>query len=885
MSDSQRRRYQRLFRLGDRQSSEEQMDEELDTHLALRTADLIAAGLDPAAARAEAIRRFGGSLDRTRRLLRRGARRRDRARGARLKLEALATDVRLALRHWRRSPAFTLVTILTFALGIGITTATFTLVRSILLRPLPFPDPDRLMVLSGVDSLHRNVPVVSSGNWLDWRRESRSLAGTALELDKRYAIAAGGVPRRVPTGLVSGDFFRVIGSPFAAGRPFTEELVAADDRIAAVSERLWRSLGADRFPAPLTVESIRYRIIGVVRSGTEYPAGTDLWIPLRFEPETGAMRNNINWTAIARLRTGVSAAAAQADLSLIADGIRRRDPVALYSYGVNVTPLKRVVVGDAATHLALLMTAVLVVLLIACTNLSAAHLARELGRSRETAVRQALGAGRPRLLQQTLVEHTLLGTIGGALGFGLAVLAVRLFVLHWSGELPRIGEIRLDPWVVAFAAGISLGSSLATGLVAGRQAAAPELVGLVAAGGRSQVRGGRGLPGGALLVAEVALSLVLLAGAGLTIRTLGVLIGRDLGFDPDVVTVDATLSNDRYLHSPDRTVAFWDRLIASLEATPGIALAGVSNWIPLENAGTSAVEVEHGTGHCAEAGYRVVSEHYHRALAIPLMAGREFGPTDGATTERVALINRRAAAECWPGQDPIGKRLKAPSFEAWPNGGTAPWITVVGVVGDLRQWGPDSDPGAEVYVLFRQIPTYAFGMTAVVRGSGPAARLTGPVGDVARGIDPSVALEVGTLEQTLADRLSPRRLVMTVLSGFGGLALLLTAIGLYGLLSYSVSQRGREIALRAALGAGRADLLRTVVADGMRLVLAGVGLGLGAAAIATRFMGSVLVGVVPLDLRAFGAAVAILLGAAIVAILIPAIRGIRLDPTTVLQAD
>ena len=884
------RGYRKLFRLGlgRRESPEAEMDQEIEAHLELRIADLIRGGMSPDDARLEAGRRFGGAQpELAKRELRRGARRRAASTGHRLRLASIVSALRLAFRRARRSPGFAAVTLATFAIGIGVTTATFTLVRSVILRPLPLQDAEQLVTLAGMDSLRQVIPVVSAGDWIDWRRESTTIAATALHMEARYTVRGDGPPRRVPTDRVSADFFTMLGTDFQVGRSFTAAEVAAGERVAVVSDRFWRQwLGSDPTLAGSTeIESSRYRIVGVVRSGQEFPAGTDVWIPIHFVPEHGAMRNNINWQGLARLKPGVTPQQAAAELSTIALRIRAAEPEALYSFGVGVEPLIDSVVGEVPKYLGLLMVAVVMVLLVACANLAALHLARGLAGSRETAVRAALGAGQGRLSQQIVVEHALTAGVGGLLGILLAHGAVGFVVWRWGAEIPRAQEVQLDWAVVLFGVAVSLVSGVLTSLAPAWQASRSTLTGLMAAGGRGHIRGGRGVPGASFLVAEIALALVLLTGAGLLIRSFRVLLGRELGFTTNVVTAGATLSGGSYLSDPRRMVAYWEELTTSLSAIPGVAAVGVANSVPFEPGGASFVDVENGASDCRDVGYRAVSEHYHRALEVPLIAGRWFGPTDLAAGERVVVINQAAAKSCWPGEVALGRRIRATSYEAYFNGGTAPWLTVVGITGDLRQWGPDFDPRPEMYVLVRQTPQFAVGMTAVVRGTGSPGRLSAAVLDRAQRVDPGVAIELGSLERDLASRLSQRRLVMSLLTGFGVFAVLLMAVGLYGLLSYSVSQRSRELALRAALGANRFNLLRTVTVSGLGIVALGAILGVVAAAGLTGLMRSLLVEVAPLDPVALGGALGTLFVVSLLAIVLPALRATRLDPATTLQAD
>jgi putative ABC transport system permease protein len=880
--------WRRLFRREDAWDLmlDEEVDQEIQTHLELRTAALVREGLTPEEAAREAARRFG-DMPTALQALREGARRRQSARRHRATIDSVVADLRLAWRQVRRSPRFTLLTLTTFALGIGATTATFTLVRAVVLDPLPYPDPERLVALQGQDSLRNPIMVVSSADWLDWRRGARALGSTALHAGRRMAVQLDQEPVRVDGELVTADFFHVLEAEFVQGRSFTDQEAADRVPVAVVSEGFWRSMprtdaSTDR---TVTVDSRAYRVVGVVRKGQEFPGGTQVYLPFHPDPATVGSHNNLNWYAIGRLRPGVTPAQAESELGEIARGIRAVDRSALYSYGVPLRPLKAFVVGDSSDYLTILMGAVLLVLLVACANLAAAHLARGLVRARETAVRAALGADRGRLVQQVLIEHTLLGLVGGGLGVLFAWGGVRAVLHLWGDRIPRSSEVALDLWVLGFAVVLSLGAGLLTGLAPALQASRPGLAGLIAGGGRGQVRGGRGLPGAILVVVELALALVLLTGAGLLIRSLQSLLSKDLGFDTNAVTISATLSDPQYRSDPARRVGYWDRMIAELNSLPGVEASGVANWIPLGMAGTSFVDLENGNQAPSGFGYRAVSEDYFRALGVPLLAGRGFGQQDLAQGERVVVINRRAAEVAWPGQSPLGKRFRASSFEFGGEGAPAPWLTVIGVVGDLRQWGPYQEPRAEMYTLFRQVPDFAGAMTAIARTTLPAAQLVPSVRARLRSIDPSVALELGTLEGKLTHLLGPQRLPVALLTGFGVFALLLTALGLYGLLSYSVSQRGREFALRAALGARRGQLVSAAAMSGVRLVLAGALIGLAAALALSNLLESLLVDVTPFDPLTYLLVLGLLLVVALLATLIPTLGVIRLDPAAVLNTE
>lgn len=878
-------RFRRLFRLPlrGRWHAERELDDELEAHLQLCIDDLVRRGASPDEARALAAARFG-DLPAARHRLRAGARRRDAALRQRDRVGGLVADLRVAWRRARRAPGATVLTLLTLALGIGLTTATFTLVDGVLLRPLPFTEPDRLVSLTGRDSLGRDVVVVSSANWLDWRRASRLMDGMALHFDRSLSIVTPDGAQRVRGEVVSGNFFEVLRTHFLAGRPFDEDEAQRHLPVAVVSEALWRRVGgADAVvPVPLRVGDSTYSVVGVVADGYGYPAGTELWITTAFHAEVGAARNNVNWLAIGRLRNGVTTARGQEELDRIARGIHERDPVALYSYGVNVRALRDVVVGNAGTYLPLLMLAVVAVLLIACSNLAAANLARGASRSREFAVRTALGAGRGRLVQQLLVEQLLLALAGGAVGIWLAWVAVRANLAAWLSSIPRVAGVHLHPGIVLFAVVISLTAGVVTGLAPATRGSRVAPQAMLSSGARATAAGGTAGP--FLIAGEIALALVLLTASALLIRSFRALVERDLGFDPRVATAEADLSAGRF-PTPTGAVAYWEGAMRTLRATPGIDAVGVANWIPLHSAGLGFVEITGRDVPGAGAGYRAVSAGYFTAMRIPLLTGRLFDATDGPNSRRVVVINHRMAERYWPGESPLGKTVRALSQEGFRPGVPAPLLTVVGVVGDVRHYGFESTPDPEMYVDYRQVPWRAYGMTAVVRGTMPLDHVEATVRRLLHALDPGVAVDIGSLSARLDAELAGRRFTLSVLSGFGTCALVLAAIGLYALLSYAVAVRTRELALRAALGATRGQQLALVTRAAGRVVLVGAVAGILAALGVARAMRSLLVDVQPLDARAFAASLVVLVVVAAVAVVVPAWRAARLDPMVALQAE
>ncbi|HKG96157.1 MAG TPA: ABC transporter permease [Gemmatimonadaceae bacterium] len=876
--------YRRLFRLRARDVAAE-VDDEIAAHVQMRVEDLVRRGWGAEAARAEAVRRFG-DLGEARRRLRATAREREGRIRMREWLESVRQDAAYAVRQARRAPGFTALAVLTFALGIGATTAVFTVVDGVLLRPLPLAEPERLLSLQSVDSSGGAFPAVSVANWLDWRERNRTLEDAAVySRDFPTPVLDEGGGLLVAGRQVSGNFFAVVRPPMLVGRPFTEQEAEARAPVAVVGERLWRRvLGADpRLARPLHIGDRAYTVVGVVADSRAFPSGTELWTTGPLPKNRGPFRNYIGHSAVGRLKPGVTLAQADADLDAIAAAIRAEEPGTLYSYGVGVFPLRTALVGDVSAYLSVLLGAVGFVLLIVCANLASANLARGTARAHEMAVRVALGAGRGRLLRQLLVEHTLPALAGGAAGVWLAVAGVRAFLASSAAEIPRASEVGVDVRVLAFALVVSVVAGLLSGLLPALQASGRGSLrnAIALGGGRGAVRGARTLPGAVLIAAEIALALVLLAGAGLLIRSFRTLLGRGLGFDSrGMVMADVTLSPRRYADST-RSVAYWEALLASLGSVPGVTAAGAANWVPLGNSGTSFVELADRPGEKVPgAGYRAVSDGYFRALGVPLLSGRFFGPGDVLGSERVAIVNRAAARLYWPGEPtPLGRSLRTPGME-----GLRPaWLTVVGVVGDVRQGGLERDPAPEVYVVYRQVPMWARSMTAVVRGRLPAEQLVGVVRQRVRALDPQIVTDVEPFAARLDQSIAERRLIMSLLAGFGAFALALAAIGVYGVLSFGVAQRTREIAVRAALGAERGRLLRLVLGGALRVVAAGVAAGLVGAYFLTALVRTMLVDVRPTDPLSFAAATLILVAVGLAAGFVPAWRAARVDPAEALR--
>jgi predicted permease len=527
-----------------------------------------------------------------------------------------------------------------------------------------------------------------------------------------------------------------------------------------------------------------------------------------------------------------------------------------------------------------LAVAVVVVLLVACANLANANLARGAIRGRELAVRTAIGAGFGRLVRQLLVESLVLALIGGAAGVALAWALVRVVSKTSAVDLPRVGQIGVNAPVLAFALVLSVLVGLVVGLAPVFQVSRRELYSTIAAGGRSTVNRGRAFSRDVLMGLELALAIVLLIGAGLLIRSFRAVLSRDVGFVADgAIAAELSLPPDRY--SGARSAQFYDGLFSTVRAIPGVTAVGVTNFLPLGGAATGFIEVEGQPNTRAGAGYRVVSDDYFTAMGIPLLRGRLFNASDDSGTVRVTLINQRMAERYWPGQDPIGKRFKATSME-WKD---TPWLTVIGVVSGVRHFGLEQDVPVEHYVLYRQRPEYALNMSMVVRGSVDPSQLMRTVRERVRAIDRDIPIEIATLGERIDRSVAERRFIMTVLTAFGALALALAAVGVYGVLSFSVAQRTREIAVRMALGARKGRVLALVVGHAVRVSVVATLIGLVAARAVSKLMAAFLFEVSPADPQTYVVVSGVLIAVAIAAAYAPARRAATVDPMVALRSD
>ncbi len=810
-------------------------------------------------------------------------------------LDLLAQDLRDGARMLRRSPGFTLVAAITLALGIGATTAIFSIVHTVLWRPLPYSDPGRLVQLweTNPDRDWTDAECAPA-NVADWRRDNRSFEQMAAYFGaarepwiSSYALTGAGDPERVKGLRVTTNFFDVLGVQPAIGRAFLpQEEFHGDDAIAILGAGLWRRrFGADPSIVGRTIalDGVARTVVGVLPDGFTFGnSPIDLWLPMGWTPASVAETRRPHYLrVIARLKAGTTVAQAQADLSAIASGLARQYPETNTHMGVGVGPLQDWIVGPSRAGLLLFLGAVALVLLVACANVANLMSARGSTRDREIAVRSALGASSTRLLRQMLTESVLLAAIGGGLGLLVAYATVSGVVRYGPPTLPRIHEIEVDRVALAFTAFVTMATGIAFGLVPARQSRTKDVARVVRGAGQAGPSGGSRLRS-VLVVAELALSLALLVGAMLLVRSFVKLDRVDLGFAPDgAVAVPITLSRTTYRDRATQR-AFVDRLLERVRVLPGVTAAGVAERGLLDGQlWTSDFTVEHRPPD--EFGIQIrhneLSPGYLQAIGARIVSGRDFTDRDRPPAPTTVLVNEALVRKYFHGQDPIGQRL---NFDR--PGGTSPWRTIVGVVGDYREELVDIEARPTIYEPIAQNTDLMF--TLVMRTPTPAAALVPGVRAILRDLDPGLPVPaVHPLAAQVTEAMAPRRFSASLMGLFAAAALLLAAVGLYGVLAYLAEQRTHEIGVRMALGASGADVVRLVARQAAVLVATGLAVGVVLALAAGRAIRGLLFGVQPTDPATFVAVALILASAAAIAVAIPVRRALRISPLTALRAE
>ncbi|MFL6255659.1 MAG: ABC transporter permease [Pyrinomonadaceae bacterium] len=816
-------------------------------------------------------------------------------------MRTLLQDIRYGLRVLVQKPGFTAVAVLTLALGIGANTAVFSLVSAVLVRPLKYREAERLVMVwedETAAGFPRETPAV--GNYADWKAQNRSFEDVAAIDQRTYDLTGeGGEPEKILGFGVTSNFFPLLGAEAARGRVLLpEEDKPGANRVAVISHGLWqRRFGGERAAVgrEVMLNGEPYTVVGVMPADFqfEYP-NVDLWVPAAFTSEQLADRGNHYLEVVARMKPGVTAAQADEDVKAITKRISEAYPNFATGLSAAVVPLREQLVGDVRRPLLLLLAAVALVLLIACANVAGVLLSRAAARRREMAVRAALGASRLRIVRQLMTECALLSAAGGLVGTLLALWTFAFLQQLVPAGLRASAEPRLDSAVLGFTLLVSLVASVAFGLAPALQASKTDLNdALKQAGGRSGAGAGRRLRG-AFVVAEVALALVLLVGAGLVVRTLYNLRGQYAGLSPEsVLTLRTQLADNRY-REPARRAAFYDGVLERVKSLPGVVAAGYTTAVPLtRKGGANGLSIEgrdNGPGSNWNANHRQVSPDYFRALGLVVRAGRELTERDDEGSLPVAAINETMARSFWPNETAVGKRFKTGAPD-----GPEPWLTVVGVVEDVRQMASDEPVKAEMYVPYRQAARYYWQSSGynsfaprdlVVRTSVSPTSIVPAVREALREVDPYQPVSlVRTLDEVLGRDTAQRRVGVILLAAFAGLALLLAALGIYGVLAFFVVQHTPEIGVRMALGASPADMLRMVVGRGMKLALAGVGLGLLAAFALTRLIESQLFGISASDPLTFAGLALLLAAVALLACLVPALRATKVDPLVALRYE
>ncbi|HWS90361.1 MAG TPA: ABC transporter permease [Pyrinomonadaceae bacterium] len=874
------RLWRRLRALLRRDSLDSELDTELRYHIERQVAEYVSEGMTQEEARRAAVRDFGGvtqSKERCR-----------EARGVR-PLEDLRQDILFGLRVLRRNPVFSLVAVVTLALGIGANTALFSITNAVIFRPLPFPEPERLMTLwESAPKSEEARNIVSPANYLDWRAQTRSFEEMGAYTEDFYNISEDDSrPERVAGINATPSLFQTLGVRPLLGRVFRpEEGEYGAPNVVMLSYGLWqRRFGGDPNVVGKTVKmnGPEYTVVGVLPPDFILsPRRYEVIRSIVFDDRQRVNRRGRYLTVVARLRPGVTPEQARAEMRAVGARLAESYPDENAGRSATTYPLDRWITWGTRATLLTLLGAVGFTLLIACANVANLLLGQAAGRRKEMAVRAALGAGRLRLVRQMLTESLTLSLLGGLAGLLLAKWGVRLLVSLSPASLPRAEEAGLDPWVLCFTLAVSVVTGLAFGLAPALQASKVELTDALKSV-RSTGDGRRSLARGALVAAEVALSLVLLVGAGLLVKSFIRLTEVELGFDPThVVAADISLPY-RYNTQEKRTEVY-RQILTRVERLPGVASAAVAQSVPLSGEEHGAQFMVVGRPPAPDGSdrhgsiYHRVSEGYFKTLGVRLLKGRYLNERDTAGAPRVALVNESLARRVFPGEDPLGKQI------ILAGDSTPRPREIVGVVSDTRYVAPNIEPFSQIYVSYLSEPW--FHMSLIVRATGDPAALMNGLREEVSAVDREVPLaNVKEMEQYVSDSLSPQRFSALLLALFAAAALGLAALGVYGVISNSVARRTHEIGIRIALGARRRDVLRLVVGQGMRPVLLGLAAGLAGALALTRLMESLLYGVSAFDPTVFAGVSLLLAATALVACYLPARRATQVDPMTALRHE
>ena len=852
---------------------------EMQAHLEEKIDEFVAEGLPPEEARALATREFGNRAQLVEDC---------RERWIFVSVDEIGQDLRYALRVLRKSPVFTMVAVLSLALGIGANTIIFSAVNHVLLHSLPYPQSDRLFAVwsrsasRGTQSMH-----VSAADFYDWRAQSHAFESMAAYANWPMNLTNVDEPRRLETQLVSASLFSTLGVEAQLGRTFLpDEDQEKSHPVVVISHRLWRAMGQSprTVGSEVTLNGSPATVIGVMPAGFAFPSPeTDAWVPLSLNAQNRANREGRWLAAIGRLRAGASRRDAAAGMDVISSRLAAAYPATNQGWSATLVPLQEEVVGKTRPILLTLQAGALLLLLIACANLANLQLAKGASRAREIGMRAALGAGRARILRQLIVESVVLATLGGCVGLALAISGIHLVRVFGEGLIPRAAEIHLSGPVTLFAMGTTLVTALIFGLPPALHASHVDLRTQISTGARGTPRNverKRGL----LVAIEVGLACVLLVGAGLLGESLARLLTTAPGLRTDhLLTFRLTLSRSQY---PTNTTqnAFFRQILDRVQSLPGVGAAGEISETPLKgNNPTFEFAIEGAARGPSEApvqaGFRAISPGYFGAAGIPVLEGRDFGIDDRTDGVPVAIVNETMARRYWPGSDPVGRRVRFKEDQRW--------MTVAGVAADIKHMGLQADEGPVVYVPYAQkTQDWLAWTTLVVRTAGEPLDFVAAVRSAIRRVDRNQPVaEIGTLEESLARSTAMPRFTTAVIGAVSGCALLIAVVGVYGLLAYTVARRMPELGIRLTLGASPLQVSWLLVRQAMQRVLFGVGGGLLGAWWLARWLESLLFGVRPHDPAIFAGVASLLVLASLAAVLAPFRNLLRIDPTAALRAD
>ena len=801
-------------------------------------------------------------------------------------MDTLIKDLRYGVRSFLKRPGFLVIAISTLALGIGATTAMFTVVNSVLLRPLQFPEPERIVLFEGVNPrMGITESSMSVPDIVDWQQQSKSFEWIAAFYSGGSILSTSDEVERVRATDVSAEFFPLFKTNPISGRVLqADDMQEGRDAVAVISHALWQGRfggAADVVNRKIILNGKAATIVGIMPAGFTYPYDCEVWTPFSLEPAKEP-RDNRYVSVVTRLKPGVTMAQAQTEMDTINQRLAQNYGETNSGWGVRLTELRESLVGELRTSLLVLLGAVAFVFLIACANVANLLLARAAYRQKEIALRTALGASRLRVVRQLLTESVLLSLVSGVAGLGLSLWFLKLLIAITPANTPRVKEIGIDWRVFAFTFAATILAGIMFGLFPALQTSRPNLnETLKDSGQRGSETGGRNRVGSLLIVSEIALSFILLAGAGLMIKSFLHLREINPGFNPDnVLVMRVTLPPGKYSDGEPRA-QIYKQLVDAVKATPGVQSAGTVLSLPLgaDTLNLFRAVIREGRpmtpDEQTDVQHLPVSPDYFQTLQIPLKAGRTFTDQDTSTSMKVVIVNEKLARELWPNENPIGRRFTIWRDEKFPR-------EVVGVVGDTKS-SLDKEAENQMYVPYAQDATWG-SETLVVRTTGEPTALAGSVHEAIRSVEKGTAnYNIKTMNDVVSTSAAPRRVPMLLLSVFAGVAMLLAMLGIYGVTSYYVTQRTHEIGVRMALGAQIVDVLKLVLQRAMVLALVGIGIGIAGAVAVTRYLTSLLFGVKPIDTLTFLAVAMVLAVVVFVACLVPARRAAKIDPLEALR--